>query len=135
MCLEYQIGNGKGGCAVDHNIERRVQTSHPPNKIHFKGNISSVLNYLKIKTREYADNFEFEKADITKQQSQTLEDYQSKSTIVNPKINDVDVFNLYEQRAFVSYLKVMNGTIIQTKIVELSKKLDESPEDLLTLAS
>lgn len=133
VCLEYHIGNCKGGCA-GHQTEEEYKQAIDQIKYILKGNISSVLNYLKDKMRQYADNFEFEKAHITKQQLETLEDYQSKSTIVNPKINDVDVFNLEdtEQRAFVSYLKVMNGTIIQTKIVELSKKLDESPEDLLT---
>ena len=83
---------------------------------------------------QLAEQFEFEKAQSIKQKIDTLQDYQSKSTIVNPKINDVDVFNIEnsEKRAFVSYLKVMNGTIIQTKVIELTKRLDETAEELLS---
>lgn len=132
VCLEYHIGNCKGGCVGQQTAEQ-YQQSIAQIKYILKGNIASVVSYLKDQMRELADAFEFEKAELVRQQLVTLEDYQSKSTIVNPKINDVDVFNIEntEQRAFVSYLKVMNGTIIQTKIIELNKRLDEAPEELL----
>ncbi len=132
VCLEYHIGNCKGPCAglqteSDYN-EMIVQIR----KI-LKGNIASVIKYVKKEMDKAAENFEFEVAHDLKLKLKSLENYQSKSTVVNPKINNVDVFNIdeNEKRAFISYLKVVNGTIIQTKVIELVKKLEETTEELL----
>lgn len=132
VCLEYHVGNCAGPCAALQSeavySEMIAQIRHI-----LKGNISSVVQYLKELMRTYADAFEFEKAQAVKEKLTRLQNYQSKSTVVNPKINNVDVFYLEntEKRAFVSFLKVVNGAIIQTKVIEIVKRLDETPEELL----
>lgn len=133
VCLEYHIGNCKAPC-VAKQTEQEYKQIISQIKYILKGNIASVIAYLKDQMNQSAEQFQFEKAQSIKQKIDTLQDYQSKSTIVNPKINDVDVFNIEnsEKRAFVSYLKVMNGTIIQTKVIELTKRLDETAEELLS---
>lgn len=131
-CLEYHIGNCKAPCIGLQTEEMYLQNIAQVRHI-LKGNFSAVTAHLKEKMNEFAENFEFEKAQEIKEKLLLLQDYQSKSTIVNPKINDIDVFSLEEteKSAYISYLKVMNGTIIQTKVLELGKRLDEQPEDLL----
>ena len=101
-----------------------------------KGNIHSVVRQLKELMMEYAGRMEFEKAHIIKEKLELLEKYQSKSTVVNPAINNVDVFAILPDadHAYVNFMKVMNGAIIQVHTVELVKKLDEAPEELLEIA-
>lgn len=132
VCLQYHIGNCKGMCEGKQTEQEYNEHIAQIRKI-VKGNISSVIKYLKEKMQTYADAFEFEKAHEIKLKLDSLQNYQSKSMVVNPTINDVDVFNIdeNEKRAYISYLKVVNGAIIQTKVVELVKKLDENPNDLL----
>ena len=95
-----------------------------------------MLRNLKNDLDNAVSSLNFEAAHKLKRKFDLLEKYQSKSTIVNSSITDVDVFNIAsdEKYAFVNFLKVMNGTIIQTQTIELKKKLDESDEELLTLA-
>jgi excinuclease ABC subunit C len=135
VCLEYQLGNCKGPCQnyqsendYNHNIEEIKDI--------LNGKISAVLRNLKADMDAAVANLNFELAHRLKRKFDLLENYQSKSTIVNSSITDVDVFNIAseEKYAFVNFLKVMNGTIIQTQTIELKKRLDESDEELLTLA-
>lgn len=135
VCLEYHIGNCKGPCQNLQSEADYMDTISQVRSI-LKGNIASVIRFLKQQMNTFAENYEFEKAQAIKVKLDLLQDYQSKSTVVNPKINNVDVFNLdeTEKRAYVSYLKVVNGSIIQAKILELTKKLDETPEELLVLS-
>ena len=132
VCLEYHIGNCKAPCVGKQNAKEYDEMIQQIRKI-LKGNVSSVIKYLKSKIAEYAKNYEFEQAHFLKEKLDLLQNYQSKSTVVNPKINNVDVFQIdeNEKRAFVSYLKVVNGAIIQTKVIELVKKLEESTAELL----
>ena len=119
VCLEYHIGNCKAPCVGKQNAKEYDEMIQQIRKI-LKGNVSSVIKYLKSKIAEYAKNYEFEQAHFLKEKLDLLQNYQSKSTVVNPKINNVDVFQIdeNEKRAFVSYLKVVNGAIIQTKVIE-----------------
>ncbi len=135
VCLEFHIKNCKGPCEGFQNEEDYRQTLQEITEI-IKGNISNVLKQLKNKMMSYADNLEFEKAQIIKEKMQHLENYKSKSTIVNPNIDNVDVFSIVtdENSGFVNYLKVIDGAIVQTHTIELKKKLDETPEELLTIA-
>lgn len=135
VCLEYHIGNCKGPCEglqtlEDYNLS--IQLS----KEIIKGNINSVARQLKELMLEYAGKMEFEKAHLVKEKLQLIEKYQSKSTIVNPSIHDVDVFSILQDDslAYVNFMKVMNGAIIQVHTIELHKKLEETPEELLSLA-
>ena len=99
------------------------------------GKIQLVINELKEKMHVYSHNLEFEKAEMIKQQLELLKTYQAKSIVVNPKINDVDVFSIIsdQKSAFINYMKVIGGCIVQTQSVELNKKLNETDEELLRL--
>jgi excinuclease ABC subunit C len=135
VCLEYQLGNCKGPC---QNYQTEDDYSHNIEEITdiLCGKIGAVLRNLKADMEKAVADLNYEHAHRLKRKFELLENYQSKSTIVNSSITDVDVFSIAseEKYAFVNYLKVMNGTIIQTQTIELKKRLDESDEELLTLA-
>ncbi len=135
VCLEYHIKNCKGPCEGLQDEEEYNQTISEIKEI-IKGNISNVLKQFRELMMKFAENLEFEKAQIIKLKMDHLENYKSKSTIVNPAIDNVDVFSIVtdENTGFVNFLKVIDGAIVQTHTVELKKKLDETPEELLTFA-
>ena len=135
VCLEYHIGNCKGPCEGKQTKDDYDENIAAIKDI-IKGNISSVARQLRELMMRYAGEQEFEKAHIVKEKLELLDKYQSKSTVVNPSINDVDVFSIIADglTAYVNYLKVMNGAIIQVHTIELQKKLDETPEELLSIA-
>jgi len=134
VCLEYHIGNCKAPCIGLQN-EDDYQKYIVDIKNIIKGNIHGVTKHLKTLMADYAANLEFEKAQLLKEKIKTLENYQSKSVVVSPTINDVDIFSIIsdEKEAFVNYLKVINGAIIQGHTIELKKKLDESDDELLQI--
>jgi excinuclease ABC subunit C len=134
VCLEYHIGNCKAPCVGLQN-EEDYQKYIVDIKNIIKGNIHGVTKHLKTLMADYAESLEFEKAQLLKEKIKTLENYQSKSVVVSPTINDVDVFSIIsdEKEAFVNYLKVINGAIIQGHTIELKKKLDESDDELLQI--
>ena len=135
LCLEYHIGNCLAPCESFQSEESyEIGINHI--KQILKGDIKSVTSILKDRMEYHATNLEFEKAQSVKEKLVLLENYQSKSTIVNTKINNVDVFTIVsdEISAFVNYLKISNGAIIQTHTIELKKKLNESDTELLTYA-
>ncbi len=135
LCLEYHVGNCLGPCAGMQAEEDYEQSIKEIKEI-IKGNISTIIRELKKLMMKHAKAFEFEKAQIIKEKLALLENYKSKSTVVNPKINNVDVFSIItdEKSAYVNFLRVINGAIVQAHTVELKKKLDESPAELLSLA-
>jgi excinuclease ABC subunit C len=135
VCLEYQLGNCKGPCQdyqseadYDHNISEITDV--------LNGKIGNVVRSLKSDLDKAVSELNFEQAHRLKRKQDLLENYQSKSTVVNSSITDVDVFSIAseEKYAFVNFLKVMNGTITQTQTIELKKRLDETDEELLTIA-
>jgi len=134
VCLEYHIGNCKAPC-VNKQTEEDYNNSITEIKSIIKGNINSVTKHLKPLMKEYAENLQFEKAQLLKEKIETLEKYQSKSVVVSPTINDVDVFSVIsdEKYGYVNYLKVINGAIIQGHTIELKKKLDETDDTLLQI--
>jgi excinuclease ABC subunit C len=135
VCLEYHIGNCLGPCIGEQtNTDYQIGIEHIKQII--KGDIRSVIQHLKTAMLGFSEKMEFEKAQSVKQKIDLLSNYQAKSTIVNPKINDVDVFTIIsdEATAFVNYLKINSGAIIQAHTLELKKKLDETEEELLQLA-
>src|SRR6201985_3262834 len=135
VCLEYQLGNCKGPC---QNLQTEDDYEHNIEEIKdiLNGKIGAVLRNLKTDMENAVSSLNFESAHKLKRKFELLENYQSKSTVVNSSITDVDVFNIAsdEKYAFVNFLKVMNGTIIQTQTIELKKRLDERDEELLTIA-
>lgn len=134
-CLEFHIGKCKAPCEGKQSVEEYDNNITQIRKI-IKGEFSLALRGLKQQMRELADRLEFEKADELKKKIDLLEKYQSKSTIVHPSITDTDVFSLTsdEKTAYVSYFKIMNGTITQAQTIELKKQLSESDEDMLVFA-
>src|SRR6202012_5976978 len=135
VCLEYQLGNCKGPCQ-DFQTEEDYSHNIEEIKDILNGKIGSVLRKMKAELDGAIASMNYELAHRLKRKFDLRENYQSKSTVVNSSITDVDVFSIAseEKYAFVNYLKVMNGTIIQTQTIELKKRLDESDEELLTLA-
>jgi excinuclease ABC subunit C len=134
-CLEYHIGNCRGPCEQLQSREEYDQQITQIREI-IKGNLSEVIGYLKKEMNKYAASFKFEQAHTFKEKIEILSRYQSKSTIVNPSIHNVEVFTIVsdEKEAYVNFLKVVKGAIIQAHTVELRKKLDESDRELLSYA-
>jgi len=135
VCLEYQIGNCKGPCEGYQTEEDYEQSLNDIRDI-LNGKIGVVIRRLKAQLDNAVAELNFEYAHYLKNRLELLDRYQSKSTVVNSSITNVDVFSIASDQsyAFVNYLKVMNGVIIQTQTVELKKRLDESEAELLSLA-
>ena len=133
VCLEYHLGNCKAPCVGKQTEEEYIEIIGQIRSI-IKGNLSEVIDTLRKIMMGYAEKQDFENAQLVKEKLEILENYKSKSTIVNPRINNVDVFSVLneENDAFVNYLKVMNGSIVQVHTVEIKKKLNETPAEILT---
>ena len=132
LCLEYHIGNCLAPCeGFQSEDSYQIGINHISQIL--KGDITSVVSILKVRMISFSENMEFEKAQEIKEKLSLLENYQSKSTIVNTKINNVDVFTIVSDdfSAFVNYLKITNGAIIHTHTIELKKKLEETDKELL----
>jgi len=135
VCLEYHMGNCLGACIGEQkNKNYLIGIDHIKQII--KGDIRSVITHLKKAMLKFSDDLEYEKAQSMKDKILLLNNYQAKSTIVNPKINNVDVFSIIsdDDSAFINYLKISSGAIIQAHTMEIKKKLDEAEEALLQLA-
>ncbi|MEL7585782.1 MAG: excinuclease ABC subunit UvrC [Prolixibacteraceae bacterium] len=135
VCLEYHIGNCKGPCEGLQAEEEYNQAIDQIRDI-LKGNITGVIKYLRELMKKHADEYRFEEAGQIKDKVETLEKFRNKSTVVSSTITDVDVFSIdvVAKSAFVNYLKVINGAIVQTYTTEIKKVLEESPEELLAYA-
>lgn len=135
VCLEYHIGNCLGPCE-GYQAEEDYKKYIDEIRDILKGNIAIVINYLRELMQRYAENFKFEEANEVKEKLHILEKFQNRSTVVSSTITDVDVFSIdvVEKAAFVNYLKVINGAIVQTYTTEIKKALDESKEELLEYA-
>jgi len=132
VCLEYHIKNCMGPC---EGLESPREYQHKIDQVAniLKGNFGAVKAHFREEMQAHAENLEFEKAQQLKEKLEAFEDYQSKSTVVNPAIKDVDVFSICsdEKEAYVNYLKIVNGAIIQAHTQEMVKNLDEAEADLL----
>ncbi|MCL4118984.1 UNVERIFIED_CONTAM: hypothetical protein GTU68_031885 [Idotea baltica] len=133
-CLEYHIGNCKAPC-VNNQTEEEYNDDIKNIRQILKGNFAPVKRELKSQIDEAVEKLEFEKAHILNKRFAMLQQHQSKNTVVNPKINNVDVFAFTddERSAYVSFFKVVNGSIIQVKMVEVDKKIEEEKEDILPI--
>lgn len=135
VCLEYQIGNCKGPCE-GYQSEVDYDQNLADIKDILNGKIAAVTNKLKEQIQDAAVQMDFEKAHDLKLKLDKLDNYQSKSTVVSSSISNVDVFSIAseENYAFVNFLKIVNGVIIQTQTLEMKKRLDETEQELLALA-
>ncbi|MEA2107031.1 MAG: excinuclease ABC subunit UvrC [Bacteroidota bacterium] len=134
-CLEYHLGNCKAPCIGLQSEEDYNQSIENIKQI-LKGNIHQVIFYLDDLMKRYAADYKYEEAQLIKEKIEILEKYKSKSTIVSPSLNNVDVFSILDDKstAYVNFLKVVEGRIVQAHTVEFKKKLDEKPDDLLPMA-
>ncbi|MCI0920795.1 excinuclease ABC subunit UvrC [Sphingobacterium rhinopitheci] len=134
-CLEYQIGNCNGPCEGLQSREKYDQNLEDIKDI-LNGKISVVTNKIKEQLNEAIGKLNFEEAHLLKGKLDKLDNYQSKSTVVSSSITNLDVFSIAsdESYAFVNFLKVMNGVVIQTQTLEMKKRLDESEAQLLAIA-
>ena len=135
VCLEYHLGNCKGPCEglqTKENYQEELQ--HLVNLL--KGNLRSVIQHFKKEVREYIRLMEFEKAAVYQKKIEHLQTYQSRSTVVNTRMGNVDVFSILEEGniAYVNYLAVNAGAIVRTKTIMLEKKLEETAAEILTFA-
>ncbi len=136
VCLEYHVKNCAGPCAGLESEEQYDEKIQQIRNI-LKGNFASVTRHLREQMQRFAEELDFESALTIKQRLQAFENYQAKSSVVNPAIHNVDVFSIaceHEKLAFVNYLKVANGAIINTFTLELAKNLNDDPVDLLAIA-
>ncbi len=135
VCLEYHIGNCKGGCEGYETLENYQKQIDAIREI-LKGNFKESMKDFKRLMTDLAQNMHFEEAQKIKEKIEILENYQSRSTIINPKITNIDVFSIVsdESAAFVNFLQISHGSVIRSHTLEIKKKLDETDEELLELA-
>ncbi len=135
VCLEYHIGNCKGGCEGFETLENYQKQVDAIREI-LKGNFKESMKDFKKKMLELAQNMHFEEAQKIKEKIEVLENYQSRSTIINPKITNIDVFSIVsdESAAYINFIQIAHGSIIRSYTMELKKKLEETDEELLELA-
>ncbi len=134
VCLEYHIGNCLGPCEGFQTKESYDQQIVEIRQI-IKGKIHGIKSRLKKEMNTQAADMEFEQAQRTKEKIELLEAYQAKSTVVSSTIRDADVYSIISdvQNAYVNYLKIVEGAIVQGHTLEIRKRLDESEEDLLAM--
>ncbi len=134
VCMEYHLKRCKGPCM---NLQSKEEYEQEITQIHqiLKGQLSVPQNYFKQNMMIAAEKMEFEKAHEWKQKLDLLQNFQAKSTVVNPKIGNVDVVAIAsdEESAYVNYLKIVNGYIMAAQTLEVKKKLDESDDEILAL--
>lgn len=132
VCLEYHIKNCNGACEgleTEEEYDKKIESVRGI----IKGDFRLAKQYLEDEMYRFAGKLEFENAQIMKERIMLLEDYQAKHTVVNPNIDDVDVFGMTsdEEAAYINYFKIRNGNIVQSFTTEIKKILDESDEEIL----
>jgi len=134
VCLEYHLGNCKGPCEGLQTAEE-YQDGLKQVKNLLKGNLNPVITHFKKEMTADAENLDFEKAASVKKKIEFLKNYQSKSVITNPKLSDIDVFFIVksDDKAYINYLKVQNGTIVQTKTLAVDPLVEETIEEILSV--
>ncbi len=134
-CLEFHLGNCQAPC---EGLQSEADYNDFVDSVRdvIKGNIPRITKNLKEKMMVYAEHLEFEKADLLKQKIELIEKFQSRSAVVTPSIKNVEVYSIVtdEKSAFINFMKVNNGAIIQGHTIELKKRLEETDEELLAFA-
>lgn len=135
VCLEYHLGNCKGPCEGLQSMEDYKEDLEQVKNI-LKGNLSPVIRHLKEEMKQFAADLNFEKAEINRKKIEHLESYRATSTVVNPRLGDADVISLVvqEEKAFLNYMMVQNGSIIQTENLQLESRLGENEKEILEFA-
>lgn len=135
VCLEYHLGNCKGPCEGFQSLEDYQNDLEQVKNI-LKGNLSPVIRHLKEEMKQFAMEMNFERAEINRKKIEHLENYRATSTVVNPRLGDADVISIIiqEEKAFLNYMMVQNGSIIQTENLQLESHLGETEKEILEFA-
>jgi excinuclease ABC subunit C len=135
VCLEYHLGNCKGPCEGNQSEESYGSALQQVRNI-LKGNLQPVIQHFKQEMAQFAMDLKFEKAELTRKKIEHLENYQAKSVVVSKHLSNLDVFSILKDgdTAYVNYLIVNNGSIVQTHTVRIETKLEETEEEVLPLA-
>ena len=135
ICLEYHLGNCKGPCEAHQSEQEYAEALQQVRNI-LKGNIQPVIQHFKAEMIQYASNLDFEKAEIIRKKIEHLENYQERSVVVSKHLSNLDVFSILKDgdTAYVNYLMIFNGLIVQTHTVRIETKLEEKEEEVLPLA-
>lgn len=135
VCLEYHLGNCNGPCQGYQSEEAYAEGLQQVRQM-LKGNLSPIIQGYKKQMTEYAMNMAFEKAEMVKKKLDHLENYQARSVVVSKHLGNLDVFSILKENetAYVNYLVVENGTIVQTHTVELQPRLEETDAEVLQFA-
>lgn len=132
VCLEYHLGNCKGPCEGLQTREDYEENIRQIKNI-LRGNLAAVIHHVKKEMKGYAETLQFEKAETVRKKVTYLENYQSRSIIISTTLKDVDAFTIEQinDTAYINYIMVSNGTIIQTKTIKAETHLDETKEEIL----
>jgi len=135
VCLEYHLGNCKGPCE-GHQTEADYNENIAQIKNLLKGNLSPVFQHFKNEMKKHAEALEFEKAELVHKKIKFMENYQARSIIVNNSLDGLDVFSILKEGdiAYINYLMVEGGSIIQTKTLKVETQLEETEEEILAFA-
>ena len=135
VCLEYHLGNCKGPCEA-HQSEQDYSDALQQVRNILKGNLQPVIHHFKAEMLQFATNLDFEKAEWVRKKIEHLENYQARSIIVSKHLSNLDVFSILKDgdTAYVNYLMVYSGSIVQTHTVRVETKLEESEEEVLPIA-
>jgi excinuclease ABC subunit C len=135
VCLEYHLGNCKGPCEAHQSEQDYDRALHQIRNI-LKGNLQPVIQHFKLEMLQFATNLDFEKAEWVRKKIEHLENFQAKSIIVGRHLSNLDVFSILKDgdTAYVNYLMVSNGAIVQTHTVRVETKLEENEAEVLPLA-
>ncbi len=131
-CLEYYLENCKAPCEALQTEEDYNNSLQQIREI-LRGNLQQVINNLKEQMLQYAKQYQYEEAQFIKQKLELLDQYKAKSTIVNPKIHDVEVFSIIDEQkfAYINFLKIVKGAIVQAHNLEIVKRIEENKDDIL----
>lgn len=135
VCLQYHIKNCKGPCENLQTEDDYMQTIHEVREL-IKGNVQSISDYLLLEMKKMAAEYRFEEAQRMKEKYELIEKFKQKSVVVNQTLSDIDVFSFAqdENAAYINILRIVKGAIVQGFTIEYKKKLEESKEDLLSMA-
>jgi len=131
ICLEFHLGNCKGPCEARQSAD---EYDYNIGQIRYilKGHVSEVIQNMKQQLQELSSQYKFEDAAWLKKKLEYLEEYQSRSLVVHPTITNVDVFSFKEdeKNAYVNCMRIVNGVVVQTKTVEIIKKIEEERNEM-----
>lgn len=135
VCLEYHLGNCKGPCEA-HQTAEGYRENIDQLKNLLRGNLTPVLKHFRDEMKRFAADLHFERAEITRKKIEFLENYQARSVVVSTRSGDMDVFSLVKDKevAFVNFLMVRNGAIVQTQTTKVETHLDETPAEILSFS-